>query len=181
MKVGRASSAATSARWSAMWVSVLWLMLSAGPAVAQDAISLVGSGSNLAGPLYTAWTTQYVKLHPGLKVTYLPLGTAQSLKEIREGAGDFGGGEIPLTAAQKRGGKYTLTQFPVVLLAIAPIYNLPGKPELRFSGPVLADIYLGKIKNWKDPQIARLNPDVELPDLPTTVVHLAGVKDRITF
>ena len=154
----------------------LLLILSTGSLRAQDAVSLVGSGSNLAGPLYSAWTSQYVKLHPGLKVTYLPLGTAQSIKEIREGAGDFGGGEIPLTNAQKRGGKYTLTQFPVVLVALAPIYNLPGKPDLKFSGPVLADIYLGKIKNWKDQQIAKLNPDVTLPDLPITVVHLGGVK-----
>ena len=71
-----------------MWVSVLWLMLSAGPAVAQDAISLVGSGSNLAGPLSARVDhAQNVKLHPGLKVTYLPLGTAQSLKEIAKEPG----------------------------------------------------------------------------------------------
>jgi phosphate transport system substrate-binding protein len=148
----------------------------AGPLGAQETVSLVGSGSNLAGPLYSAWTTEFGKVHPDVQVRYLPLGTAQSIKEIREGSGDFGGGELPLTDAQKRGGKYTLTQFPTVLIALAPIYKLPGKPDLRFSGEVLAEIYLGNIKNWKDPQIAKLNPGVTLPDLPITVVHLTGVK-----
>ena len=107
---------------------------------------------------------------------YLPLGTAQSIKEIREGSGDFGGGEIPLTDAQKHGGTNTLTQFPTVVVAIVPIYKLPGKPDLRFSGEVLAGIYLGNIQNWKDPQLAKLNPGVALPDLAITVVHLSGVK-----
>ena len=148
----------------------------AGPLIAQEMISLVGSGSNLANPLYSAWTAQYAKLHSDVQVRYLPLGTAQSIKEIAEGTGDFGGGEIPLTDAQKHNGKHTLTQLPTVLVAIVPIYKLPGKPDLRFSGDVLAQIYLGNIKNWKDPQIAHLNPGVDLPDLAISVVHLSGVK-----
>ena len=146
------------------------------PLLAQDVISLVGSGSNLASGLYTTWTTQYGKQHSDVQVRYLPLGTSQSIQEIRAGTGDFGGGEIPLTEAQRRGGKYTLVQFPTVVFAIVPIYKLPGKSDLRFSGPLLAEIYLGNIKNWQDPQIAKLNPGVTLPDLPITVVHLSGVK-----
>jgi phosphate transport system substrate-binding protein len=63
-----------------------------------------------------------------------------------------------------------------VLVAIVPIYKLPGKPELRFSGEVLAGIYLGSIKKWNDPRIAKLNPGVSLPDLAISVVHLSGVK-----
>jgi phosphate transport system substrate-binding protein len=137
---------------------------------------VVGSGSNLASPLYSEWTAHFTKLHPNVQVTYLPLGTSQSIKEIQKGVGDFGGGEIPLTHAQKHGGKYVLTQFPTLLVAIAPIYKLPGKPNLRFSGEVLAEIYLGNIKNWKDPRITKLNPDVPLPDLAIAVVHLSGVK-----
>jgi len=146
------------------------------PVIAQDKVSLVGSGSNLAGSLYSEWTTEFGKQHPDVQVRYLALGTSQSLQEIRQGTGDFGGGEIPLTEAQKHGGKYTLIQFPTALLAIAPIYKLPGKPELRFSGELLADIYLGEIKNWNDPRIAKLNPGLALPDLEITVVHLSGVK-----
>jgi phosphate transport system substrate-binding protein len=146
------------------------------PVVAQDMISLVGSGSNLAGSLYSEWTAEFAKQHPGVQVRYLGLGTSQSLQEIRQGTGDFGGGEIPLSEAQKHGGKYTLMQFPTVVLAITPIYKLPGKPDLRFSGEVLAEIYLGDIKNWNDPRIAKLNPSLTLPDMEITVVHLSGVK-----
>jgi phosphate transport system substrate-binding protein len=150
--------------------------LAATPLAAQDAISLVGSGSNLAGSLYSAWTAEYAKTHSTVQVRYLPLGTAESIKEIREGKGDFGGGEIPLTDAQKHSGTTTLTQFPTALVAIVPIYKLPGKPTLRFSGEVLAGMYLGIIKNWNDPRIAKLNPGVTLPDQAVTVVHLSGVK-----
>jgi len=156
-------------------VAVVAVMV-AMPVIAQDKVSLVGSGSNLAGSLYSEWTTEFVKQHPDVQVRYLALGTSQSLQEIRQGTGDFGGGEIPLTEAQKHGGKYTLIQFPTALLAIAPIYKLPGKPELRFSGELLADIFLGEIKNWNDPRIAKLNPGLTLPDLEITVVHLSGVK-----
>lgn len=155
---------------------MIFMAMAAVPLAAQQAISLVGSGSNMAGPLYNEWMTEYGKLHPTVQVRYLPLGTAQSIQEIRGGSGDFGAGEIPLSETQKEGGKYSLTQFPTVLEAIVPIYKLPGNPELRFSGEVLADIYLGNIKNWKDSKIAKLNPGVTLPDLAITVVHLSGVK-----
>jgi phosphate transport system substrate-binding protein len=159
-----------------LWQVALLAGMVATPVVAQDMISLVGSGSNLAGTLYSEWTAEFAKQHPGVQVRYLGLGTSQSLQEIRQGTGDFGGGEIPLSEAQKHGGKYTLTQFPTVVLAITPIYKLPGKPDLRFSGEVLAEIYLGDIKNWNDPRIAKLNPGLTLPDLEITVVHLSGVK-----
>lgn len=146
------------------------------PLLAQDAVPLVGSGSNLAGELYSTWTSQYAKSHSNTQVRYLSIGTSQSLQEIKQGTGDFGGGEIPLTDAQKHSGKYTLVQFPTVLVAFVPIYKLPGKPDLRFSGELLAAIFLGNVKNWNDPRIAKLNPAVSFPDLPITVVHLSGVK-----
>jgi phosphate transport system substrate-binding protein len=155
---------------------VVWMAMVARPAAAQEAISLVGSGSNLVSPLYSAWTAQYAKLHSNVHVNFLSLGTSQSLQEISAGTGDFGGGEIPLNEVQKHGGKYTLTQFPTLLVAIEPIYKLPGKPELRFSAEMLAGIFLGDIRNWNDPRIAKLNPGVDLPDLAITVVHLSGVK-----
>lgn len=165
------------ARWARVLLQVtVCLGLLASPLIAQEAVSLVGSGSNLAGSLYAAWTAEYGKAHSGTQVRYLPLGTSQSIQEIKAGTGDFGGGEIPLAEAQKHSGKFTLVQIPTVLVAIVPIYKLPGKPELRFSGDVLAGIYLGNIKNWNDPRLAKLNPGVNLPDLPISVVHLSGVK-----
>ena len=151
--------------------AVLCVWIAIAPLAAQDAISLAGSGSNVPSPLYTAWTQQYGKLKPNVQVNYLQLGTSESIKEITQGVGDFGGGEIPLTDAQMHKGKHPLLEFPTVLVAIVPIYKLPREQELRFSGELLADIFMGNIKNWKDARIARLNPGVELPDLPIVVVH----------
>jgi len=146
------------------------------PLAAQQTISLVGSGSSVPNPLYTAWIGQYGKLKQNVRVTYLPLGTSESIKEIGQGVGDFGGGEIPLSDAEMHKGKHPLVQFPTVLVAIVPIYKLPHEQELRFSGELLADIFLGSVKNWKDARIAKLNPGVELPDLPITVVHRSSGK-----
>jgi len=143
---------------------------------AQQVISLVGSGSSVPGPLYTAWTGEYGKLHQNVRVTYLGLGTSESIKDIGQGVGDFGGGEIPLSETQMHKGKHPLVQLPTVLVAIVPIYKLPGEPELKFSGGLLAEIFLGNVKNWKDARIAKLNPGVELPDLPIVVVHRTAGK-----
>jgi len=154
----------------------VWMGIGAAPLAAQDAISLAGSGSNVPSPLYTAWTGQYEKLKQNVRVSYLPLGTSESIKEIGQGVGDFGGGEIPLSETQMRSGKHPLVQFPTVLVAIVPIYKLPGEHELKFSGELLADIFLGGVKNWKDARIAKLNPGVELPDLPVIVVHRSSGK-----
>ena len=70
----------------------VFVVMVATQVIAQEKISLVGSGSNLAVSLYSEWTTKFEKQHPGMQVRYLGLGTSQSLKEIREGTGDFGGG-----------------------------------------------------------------------------------------
>jgi phosphate transport system substrate-binding protein len=104
------------------------------------------------------------------------MGNSEGLKEIEQGVGDFGAGEVPLTEAQMHKGKNPLVQFPTALVAIVPIYKLPGEHELRFSGELLADIFLGKIKNWKDERIAKLNPGAGLPDLPIVIVHRSAGK-----
>jgi len=145
---------------------------------AQKAILLVGSGSSVPSPLYGAWADQYAKLKNGVQVRYLPLGTSEGIRQISQGVGDFGAGEIPLTDAQMHKGKIPLVQFPTVLVAIVPIYRLPGEtqPELNFSGELLAEVFLGNVKNWRDVRIAKLNPGVDLPDLPITVVHRSAGK-----
>ena len=135
---------------------------------AQQRTVIVGSGSNIPVYLYQAWRS---KFNAGnVQVRCLPLGISESIRQVKAGIGDFGGGEILLTDEQMRDSKTALT-IPTVFFGIVPIYNLPGNPELSFSGGLLAEIFLGTVKNWKDPQIARLNPSVELPDLPISVVH----------
>jgi phosphate transport system substrate-binding protein len=144
-------------------------------ALAQQRVALVGSGSNVPSPLYAVWIDDFNRKDPGVQVRYLPLGTSASIEQISLGSGDFGGGEIILTREQMQG-KVPLVQIPTVLIGIVPIYNLPGNPQVNFSGDVLAEIFLGKVTNWKDHHIAKLNPKLTLPDLEITVVHRTAGK-----
>ena len=155
-------------------VCCAWLTVLA--SFAQQKIMLVGSGSNVPVHLYQAWVDEFNKKNPEVQVQYLPLGTSQSIQQVSEGSGDFGGGEVPLTTEQMHGHKISLKQIPTVLVGIVPIYNLPGKMGLNFSGDLLAQIYLGTVKSWKDPKIAKLNPDAKLPDMPISVVHRSSGK-----
>jgi phosphate transport system substrate-binding protein len=152
------------------------LVLSAAQLLSQERISIVGSGSNVPSHLYTAWTDEFDKKNANIQVRYLSMSTVEGIRQISEGSGDFAAGEIPLSPEQMHGSKVSLTQFPTVLVGLVPIYELPGNPELNFSGEVLAQIYLGTIKTWKDPHIAKLNPGGNLPDLPITVVHRTSGK-----
>ena len=146
-------------------------LLVATSGLAQNKISLVGSGSNVPINLYTAWTDEFNKKHPGIQVRYLSMSTMEGIHQISEGSGDFAAGEVPLSSEQMHGGKVTLLEFPTVIVGIVPIFNLPAISDLRFSGELLAEIYLGTIKTWRDSRITKLNPGVNLPDLPIQVVH----------
>jgi phosphate transport system substrate-binding protein len=139
-------------------------------AQAQNSVVLVGSGSSVPAPLYARWTQEFGKRDANIQIRYLPIGTSEGIKEISRGGGDFSAGEAPLTAAQRKEG--SLTELPVVLIGIVLIYNLPDlHGELRLSGDVLADIFLGDVKMWNAPQIAKLNPDVLLPNLAIQVIN----------
>ena len=151
-------------------------LLAVTSAVAQDTISLVGSGSNVPSPLYAVWIDDFNKKDPKIQVRYLPLGTSSSLQQISLGSGDFGGGEVILSNEEMRGGKVPLVQIPTVIVGIVPIYNLPGDPEINFTGDVLAQIFLAKVTHWNDPRLAKLNPSVKLPNLEITVVHRTAGK-----
>lgn len=138
---------------------------------AQTAVALVGSGSNLPTPLYSQWIEEYNKLNSKVQVRYLSTGTVKGIDDITRGVGDFAAGEVPLSDEQMKVGNGIL-QLPTVLVAIVPIYHVPGvRSGLHFSGPLLADIFLGTIKNWDDPKIKELNPGQALPHMEISVVH----------
>jgi phosphate transport system substrate-binding protein len=123
-------------------------------------------------PLYVLWGDEYHKLHPETQLRYLPVGTGESSKQILSGVGDLGGGDAPIPEEQLKGASHAVVELPTVLVGIAVFYNVPGAAaDIRLSGPVLANIYLGKITSWSDPEIARLNSDSKLPDLPIKVLH----------
>jgi phosphate transport system substrate-binding protein len=137
---------------------------------AQEAIVLVGSGSSVPAPLYNKWAQEYNKRTPGIQMKYVPIGTTEGMKQVSHGSGDFGAGEAQLTAEERKAGN--LIELPSVLIGIVPIYNLPGvHTALRFSGELLAEIFLGQVKTWNAPQIAKLNPDTSLPSLPIKVIY----------
>jgi phosphate transport system substrate-binding protein len=153
------------------WITSVLVLCLFQPLIAQDnVVFLVGSGSNVPAPLFDKWAEAYNERKFSTQLRYLPIGTNEGIEEISHGSGDFGAGEVPLTAEQRARGK--LTEVPSILIGIVPVYNLPQlHAELRFSGELLAEVFLGRVKTWSAPEVARLNPGVKLPDLPIRVVY----------
>jgi phosphate transport system substrate-binding protein len=159
---------ALASKWMLLFTLALASLISA--AYAQQVLVLVGSGSTVPAPLYTRWGQEFGKRNPKVQMRYLPVGTEEGIKQISRESGDFSAGEAPLTEKQRK--EDGLIELPTVLIAIVPVYNLPDvHQELRLSGEVLADIFLGVVKTWNAPEIARLNPDLALPNLPIRVIH----------
>ncbi|MCX5543754.1 phosphate ABC transporter substrate-binding protein PstS, partial [Paraburkholderia sp. CNPSo 3076] len=141
-------------------------------AIAAQAADITGAGSTFAAPIYTKWADAYQKSGGG-KVNYQGIGSSGGIKQIQAKTVDFAGSDAPLKDEDLA--KEGLFQFPTVVGGVVPAINVPGvKPgEITLSGPVLGDIYLGKIKKWNDPAIVALNPKVKLPDLDIAVVRRA--------
>jgi phosphate transport system substrate-binding protein len=139
---------------------------------AQTQMVLVTTGSTMPEPLYILWGDQYHKLHSETQVRYLPVGTSESAKTVLSGAGDLGGGDAPIPEKQLKEAAYSAVELPTILVGIAVFYNVPGTATgIRLSGPLLANIYLGKITSWNDTKIYKLNLDAKLPNLPIKVLH----------
>lgn len=142
-----------------------------GLAFAQPAPSSVirGAGATYPADVYTAWGLGYTK-EKKVALQYQAVGSGEGVKRIAERQVDFGASDDPLAAAELQ--KNNLVQFPTVVGALVPAYNLRGvrSGELRLSGPVLARIFSGQIKTWNDPQLVALNRDVALPRTPIRVV-----------
>jgi len=152
------------------WLLVGALVLGSVAVMAQTTVVLVGSGSSVPASLYTRWAGEYGKRSAHIQMRYVPIGTSEGIKQISHGSGDFGAGEVLLTAKER--GENGLIALPAVLIGIVPIYNLPDlHRDLRLSGELLAAIFMGEVKNWDSPQIARLNPDASLPNVPIRVVY----------
>lgn len=166
------------------WVALAGLLVtftcsSALPVAAQDSISLVGAGSTVPLPLYNKWAQEFNKVNHAVQMQYEPLGTSEGIKLISGsteelGKTDFSAGEILLSEKERENGR--LMELPAVIIGIVPVYNLPGNPELKFTGDLLGQIFLGHVKNWNAPQIARLNPKASLPNLPIKVIYRPGGK-----
>jgi phosphate transport system substrate-binding protein len=131
-----------------------------------------GAGATFPNPIYSKWFSEYNKLHPGVRINYQPLGSGAGIRQLTSRTVFFGASDQPMKDDQLQGAPGKILHFPTVLGAVVPIYNLPDvSQQLKFTGPLLADIVLGKVKKWNDPALAKLNPGVKLPATDITLVH----------
>jgi phosphate transport system substrate-binding protein len=146
------------------------LSLLVGAAAAQTTLN--GAGATFPNPIYQKWFSEYQKAHPGVQINYQSIGSGGGIRQLTAGTVDFGASDGPMTDQQLADAKQKIYHLPTVLGAVVPAYNVPGvSGEIKFSGPVLADIFLGKITNWNDKAIAKLNPGASFPDRPIVIVH----------
>lgn len=158
------------ARSTSILVAALIALFPSGNA--QTSMTIVATGSSLPEPLYIAWGDEYHKQHPETQFRYIAEGTAESSHKILAGIGDMGGGDAPTPEKELKSAASPILELPAVLIGIVIVYNVPSAAgELRFTGPVLADVFLGRIKTWSDPAIARLNPGMKLPGQAIQVIH----------
>jgi phosphate transport system substrate-binding protein len=131
---------------------------------------LSGAGGTAIYPVLAKWAEQY-KTATGTAINYQAIGSGGGIAQIKAKTVDFANSDKPLTS--KELADAGLIQYPAVIISIAPVVNLPGiKPgELVFDGKTLADVYLGKVTQWDDPEITKLNPSAKLPHLAITTVH----------
>jgi phosphate transport system substrate-binding protein len=158
----------------AIAVAAAMILTAAGCGGGKQEQRLNGGGSSFVYPIMSKWASEYQKIN-GVKVNYQSIGSGGGIRQMIAKTFDFGCSDAPMneeqmTEAKNSGGQ--VVHIPLVMGAVVPIYNLEGiQAPLRFSGPVLADIYLERIKKWNDPELAKLNPGVELPDKDILTVH----------
>ena len=144
-------------------------MVALSTAMAAD---MTGAGATFPFPIYAKWADSY-KAATGNGLNYQSIGSGAGIKQIKAKTVDFGASDMPLKAEELDAAG--LMQFPAIMGGVVTVVNLEGvKPgQMKLTGPVIADIYLGKITKWNDPQIGALNPGVKLPADEITVVHRA--------
>jgi phosphate transport system substrate-binding protein len=145
-----------------------------GAAAAAQTLKINGAGATFPNPIYSKWFSEYNKLHSNIEINYQSIGSGGGIRQVQAQTVFFGATDGPMTPEQMQGAPGKILHFPTVLGAVVPVYNLPNvKTELKFTGPVLADIFLGKVTKWNDAAITKLNPGVSLPATDITVAHRA--------
>ncbi|SNX29540.1 phosphate ABC transporter substrate-binding protein, PhoT family [Polynucleobacter meluiroseus] len=141
-------------------------------ALPAGAVDITGAGASFPFPLYSKWAEAY-KAETGVKVNYQSIGSSGGLKQIKEKTVNFAASDYPLKYEELQ--SEGLVQFPAIIGGVVPIINVAGiQPgQLRLTGPVLAEIFMGQILRWDDVQIQELNPNLKFPKELITVVHRA--------
>ena len=131
-----------------------------------------GAGATFPYPIYSKWFDEYTKVDPSVRFNYQSIGSGGGIMMLKNQTVDFGASDAPLNQQQLQAMPSSVLHFPSVMGAVVLAYNLPDvKQKLRLTGPVIADIFLGKIVKWSDPEITQLNPGVALPDDPIVTCH----------
>src|SRR6185312_2248704 len=134
--------------------------------------NLNGAGATFPNPIYQKWFSEYHNAHSDIQINYQSIGSGGGIKQLQSGTVDFGASDGPMTDEQLAQTPQKVFHIPTVLGAVVPTYNIEGVTgELKFAPDVLADIYLGKIKKWNDPRLAKANPGVKFPDEDIAVIH----------
>lgn len=144
-------------------------------AFAQSQVTLNGAGATFPFPLIDTWRVQYAKENPNVALNYQSIGSGGGIKQFTAMTVDFGASDAPLSEKQRSALKATAVHIPETIGSVVAAYNIPEVPHksVKLTGPILADIFLGKIKKWDDSQIKQINPDLPLPSRDINVVHRA--------
>jgi phosphate transport system substrate-binding protein len=141
-------------------------------AVAEAKVLINAAGATFPYPIYSKWFDEFRKKDANVEINYQSIGSGGGIRQLTEGTVDFGASDMPMTDDQISKMKVKALHFPTVLGGVVPTYNLPGvTQDLKFTPEALAGIYLGKIKRWNDPELAKANPGVNLPNADIVVVH----------
>jgi phosphate transport system substrate-binding protein len=123
-------------------------------------VQINAAGATFPAVIYQKWFEEFKKSHSDAQINYQPIGSGGGVRQLTEGTVDFGASDFPLTNEQiGKISKYHALHFPTVMGGVVPTYNVEGvTKDLNFTGPLLADIFSGKITNWNDGAIAKINP-----------------------
>src|SRR3984885_1393287 len=132
---------------------------------AHSQMLINGAGSTFGYPIYSKWFDQYTKVDPSVRFNYQSIGSGGGIMMLKNKTVQIGASDAPLTDKQEAAMSGPVLHFPSVMGAVVVMYNLPDvKQKIRLTGQAIADIYLGNVTKWSDPEIAKLNPGVTLPD-----------------
>jgi len=149
---------------------LLGLAITAG--AQSNPVLINAAGATFPYPIYSKWFDVYHNQHPEIQINYQSQGSGAGIRQLLAGTVDFGASDGPMSDDQLAQAKFKILHFPTVLGAVVPTYNISGVTgELNFTPKALAGIYLGTITKWNDPEIAKSNPGVKLPDDDIVVVH----------